>query len=116
MSKIQEKKTFFFFTKSGTFLNIFFSLKKCYFLTLPSQFADSVDLKDGLLNNRVCTVKFPVVESSFSCNTIHTELHFLKALCKDGLGHQPGWTWRFCDSDFIRWCFTAKVLLFRSPS
>ena len=39
---------------------------------LLAKFADSVDLKDGLLNNRVCTVKFPVVESYFSCNTTHT--------------------------------------------
>ena len=40
--------------------------------TLLAKFADSVDLKDGLLKNRVCTVKFLVVESYFSCNTTHT--------------------------------------------
>ena len=40
--------------------------------TLLAKFADSVDLKDGLLNNKVCTVKFLVVESYFSCNTTHT--------------------------------------------
>ena len=34
--------------------------------SLPAKFADSVDLKDGLLNYRVCTVKFLVVESYFS--------------------------------------------------
>ena len=33
--------------------------------TLPAQYADSVDLKGGLLNNRVCTVKFKVEESYF---------------------------------------------------
>ena len=53
--------------------------------TLPAKLADSVDLKDGLLNNRVCTVKFRVVESYFSFNT-----------------------WRFGDSDSIRWYFTAR--------
>ena len=42
--------------------------------TLPAKLADSVDLKDGLLNNRVCTVKFPVVESFFLCNTTHTKV------------------------------------------
>ena len=40
--------------------------------SLLAKFADSVDLKDGLLNNRVCTVKFLVVESYFSYNTTHT--------------------------------------------
>ena len=38
--------------------------------SLPAKFEDSVDSKDGLLNNRVCTVKF--LEVNFSCNTIHT--------------------------------------------
>ena len=33
---------------------------------LPAQYADSVDLKGGLMNSRVCTVKFRVVESYFS--------------------------------------------------
>ena len=37
------------------------------------QYADSVDSKDGLLNHRVCKVKFPVVESYFLCNTTHTD-------------------------------------------
>ena len=31
--------------------------------TLPAQYADSVDLKGGLLTNRVCTVKFQIVAS-----------------------------------------------------
>ena len=31
--------------------------------TLPAQYTDKVDLKDGLLNNRVFALKFPVVES-----------------------------------------------------
>ena len=39
----------------------------------------------------------------------------LKALCKDAPGHQPGWTWRFGDSDFMRWYFTAQVLQIKSP-
>ena len=43
--------------------------------TLPAQYGDIVDLKDGLLNNRVCTVKVPVVKSYLLCNTTHTELH-----------------------------------------
>ena len=37
-----------------------------------AKFADIVDFKDGLLNNRVFTVKFLVVEPYFSCNTTHT--------------------------------------------
>ena len=37
------------------------------------QYTDRVDLKDGLLNNRICTVKFPVVESYFFCNTALTD-------------------------------------------
>ena len=41
--------------------------------TLPAQYADSVDLKDGLMNYMVCTVKFPVVQSYFVCNTTPTE-------------------------------------------
>ena len=40
--------------------------------SLPAKYADSVDLKDGLLKNRVCTVKLFIVESYFSCNTTHT--------------------------------------------
>ena len=39
---------------------------------LMAQYTDRVDLKHGLLNKRVCTVKFPVVESYFFCNTTHT--------------------------------------------
>ena len=35
---------------------------------LPAQTVDNVDLKDGLVSNRVCTVNFPVVENYFSCN------------------------------------------------
>ena len=41
---------------------------------LPAKYANSVDLKDGLLNNRVCTVKIPAKESYFSRNTTHTEV------------------------------------------
>ena len=41
---------------------------------LLAQYADSVDLKGGLLNNRVGTVKFHVVESGFHVIQ-HTELH-----------------------------------------
>ena len=40
----------------------------------PDQTVDNVDLKDGILSNRVCTVKFPVVEDYFSCNKTHNEL------------------------------------------
>ena len=43
--------------------------------SLLTKFADTVDLKDELLNNRVCTVKFSVVESYFLCNTTNTERH-----------------------------------------
>ena len=50
---------------------------------LPAKYADSVDLKDGLLINKVCTVEFLVVESYISCNTTHTK-------CKDAPGHQAG--------------------------
>ena len=39
---------------------------------LPAKFVESVDLQDGLLNDRVCTVKFLLVESYFSFNTTHT--------------------------------------------
>ena len=39
------------------------------------QTEDNVDLKIGILINRVCMLKFPVVEAYFSCNTTHTELH-----------------------------------------
>ena len=44
------------------------------YTSLPVKYADSVDLKDGLLNNRVCTVKFPAKDSYFSSNTAHTEV------------------------------------------
>ena len=37
---------------------------------LPAQYADSVDLKGGLMNNRVCTVKIRVVESYFSLSLL----------------------------------------------
>ena len=47
----------------------------CVECTLPAKYGDSVDLKDGLLNKRICTVKFPVVEFYFLCNIKHTELH-----------------------------------------
>ena len=47
----------------------------CVECTLPAKYGDSVDLKDGLLNNRVCRVKFPVVHSNFPCNTTHTVHH-----------------------------------------
>ena len=49
---------------STTLLGLSNMLPQC---TLPAKFADSVDLKDGLLNNRVYTVQFLVVESYFSC-------------------------------------------------
>ena len=39
---------------------------------LPAQYTERIDLNDGLLNHRVCTVKVPVVESYFLCNTTHT--------------------------------------------
>ena len=32
-----------------------------------------------------------------------------------GPGHQRKWTWRFGDSDFMRWYFTAQVLQLKSP-
>ena len=37
--------------------------------------------------------------------------------CGPGPGpdHQPKWTWRFGDSDFTRWYFTAQVLQLKSP-
>ena len=35
--------------------------------------------------------------------------------CGPGLGHQPKWTCRFGDSDFMRWYFTAQVLQLKSP-
>ena len=40
---------------------------------LPAKFTNRVDLKDGLLKKRVCTVKFLVVESYFLCHTAHTD-------------------------------------------
>ena len=42
--------------------------------TLLAKYADSVDLRDGLLNNKVCTVKFPAIESCFSIKITHTEV------------------------------------------
>ena len=41
--------------------------------TLLTQYKDMVDLKDGLPNNLVCTVKFLLVESFFLYNTTHTD-------------------------------------------
>jgi hypothetical protein len=41
---------------------------------LPAKYANSVDLKDGLFNNRVCTVKFPAIDSRFSSNTTNAEV------------------------------------------
>ena len=73
--------------------------------TLPAQYTDTVDLKDWLLHNRVCTVKFPVVESFF---LVKYNAHWQ--------GHQPEWPWRFGDSNFMIWYFTAQVLFFRSQS
>ena len=52
----------------------------------------------------VFTVKFWVVGG----------LYF-KALCKDAPGHKPKWTRRSSYSDFVRWYFSAQVMLFRSP-
>ena len=49
---------------------------------LPAQYADSVHLKGGLLNNRVFAVKFPVVESYLLCNTTHTD----RAINQNGPG------------------------------
>ena len=51
----------------------------------PAKFADSVDLKDGLLNNGVCIVKFLVVESYFSCNTTHTVSGCTKPSSRTGI-------------------------------
>ena len=51
-------------------LLLFSNLRNLLFRTLitgvcilPAQYTDKVDLKDGLLNNRVCALKFPVLES-----------------------------------------------------
>ena len=41
-------------------------------LSLPAQYTERVEFKDGLLDKMVCTVKFPVLESFFFCNTTHT--------------------------------------------
>ena len=41
--------------------------------TLPARYTDRVDLKEGLQNNGVCSVKFFGVESYFLCNTTHTD-------------------------------------------
>ena len=53
----------------------------------PAKFKDCVDSKDGLLNNKVCTVKFSIGDFYFSLNTAHTELHCLTVSLKDGPGH-----------------------------
>ena len=82
-------------------------------VTLTAKFADIVDLKDGLLSNRVCTL-YNVQWSSLEQSLISHVIQY--TLCKDAPGHQAGWTWRFGDSDFMRWYFTVQVLLIRSPS
>ena len=45
---------------------------------LATIYADSVDLKDGLLNNRICTVKFPVLKVYYWCKTTHTDLNCIE--------------------------------------
>ena len=40
---------------------------------LPTQYTDMVDLKDGLLNYRGCTAKFPAVKTYLLCNTAYTD-------------------------------------------
>ena len=50
--------------------------------TPPALFTPRVDLKDGLLNNRVGTVKFLVVESYFLWHTTHTD----QAIYQNGTG------------------------------
>ena len=42
-------------------------------LSMPAHYTDRVDLKDGLLNHRVCTVKFQGIDSYFLCNIRHTD-------------------------------------------
>ena len=54
-------------------LCLFSTLDSC---TLPAQNEDIVDLKDGLLSNRVLTVKFPVGAFNISSNTKNTELYY----------------------------------------
>ena len=49
---------------------------------LPARYTDKDALKDGLLNNRVFTVKFLEVQSYFLCNTTHTD----KAINQKGPG------------------------------
>ena len=71
---------------------------------MGAKYADSIDLKDGLPNNRVCTVKFLAIES------------FSQVIKNIPKGHKLKLTWRFGDSNIIRWYVTAKVLCFRSPS
>ena len=57
------------------FTNTTSFIKRYKSTSLPAKYADSVDLKDRLLNNKVGRVKFPVVESYFLRNATHTELH-----------------------------------------
>ena len=45
-----------------TLVYIFHALAVIIVHTLQAQYADIVDLKYGLSNNRVCTENFPVVE------------------------------------------------------
>ena len=104
VTKLFEKKNIFTFSLTALALDIP--------QALPAKFADSVDLKGGLLNYRVCTVGFLVVESYFSCNTTHTAVHCVRmhyAIRQDC-------TWRFGDLDFMKWYFTAQVRLIRSPA
>ena len=54
------------------------SKKLIHHYSLPAQYADSVDLKDGLLNSRVCTVKFPATEAYLSSNKTHTKVLSIK--------------------------------------
>ena len=39
-----------------------------------AQTVDNVDFKEGLLSNRVCTVKFPVIGYYFSFSKTHNDL------------------------------------------
>ena len=43
-------------------------------LSLPAQYADSVDFEGRIMNYKVCTVKFQTVKSYFSWDTRPTEV------------------------------------------
>ena len=43
-------------------------------LSLPAQYTDGVDFKGGIMNYKVCTVKFQAVKSYFSRDTTNTEV------------------------------------------